>query len=383
LEIEKREIFLDKLLTLFLIYNFTLLSFQEPIYKKIVSPFGDTIYHHLELSLSDFYPKIMNGGNACVGLETTRSMAERVVATAAINGGFYRAGICLGASIGLSKIDGELSSMAVGQRGAIGWSKANSKSLIDRIEANISFSINNQPFKIHGINQELCVDGLTLYTSSYSRTTLTPNGTPEYLLWPNGFISYLGNQGSCEIPKGCSILSLGKKVSPFRLNPMNSFYKLEYQVIPLLSKGTKINWKDFDQILQAGPILVYQNELVIDQFKEPFPQEIRKDQKYARTAIGLRPNGNWLIVAAEASKATKTIGVTLYELAEHMKKSGCTYALNLDGGGSSTFYYNGKIRSKPSSSTQTPVGHPNIFYTSSDGERPVGNCIVFLPKNRN
>ena len=40
-------------------------------------------------------------------------------------------------------------------------------------------------------------------------------------------------------------------------------------------------------------------------------------------------------------------GLTLEELAERMAELGCEIALNLDGGGSTTMYFNGEIVNQP------------------------------------
>lgn len=42
-----------------------------------------------------------------------------------------------------------------------------------------------------------------------------------------------------------------------------------------------------------------------------------------------------------------SIGMTLMELANYMKSIGCIGAINLDGGGSTVMYVDGKIVNKP------------------------------------
>ncbi|MEE8586404.1 MAG: phosphodiester glycosidase family protein [Acidobacteriota bacterium] len=57
--------------------------------------------------------------------------------------------------------------------------------------------------------------------------------------------------------------------------------------------------------------------------------------------------------------------MTLGELARFMRSLGCSQALNLDGGGSSTFYFEGQVRNSPSDFGK---------------ERPVSDAIVFIQK---
>jgi exopolysaccharide biosynthesis protein len=56
--------------------------------------------------------------------------------------------------------------------------------------------------------------------------------------------------------------------------------------------------------------------------------------------------------------------MTLPELADFMHKLGCTEAMNLDGGGSTTFWLNGKVMNSPSD------GH----------ERHIANGLILVKK---
>ncbi len=64
--------------------------------------------------------------------------------------------------------------------------------------------------------------------------------------------------------------------------------------------------------------------------------------RHARTAMGVRADGHIVIVIAEQG-INKTNGLTLPALANLMQSLKCQYAINLDGGGSSTLYLDGKI----------------------------------------
>ncbi len=63
-------------------------------------------------------------------------------------------------------------------------------------------------------------------------------------------------------------------------------------------------------------------------------------QANARTAVGLRADGSliWLMVAQKKSHS----GMTLAEVADFLRDLGVVKALNLDGGTSSSLYYQGK-----------------------------------------
>ena len=69
-----------------------------------------------------------------------------------------------------------------------------------------------------------------------------------------------------------------------------------------------------------------------------------------RTAIGVIEESDCsvhYIVIVSDGRTSESSGLTLYEMAELMKSYGVTTAYNLDGGGSSTMYFNGQVINKP------------------------------------
>lgn len=65
-----------------------------------------------------------------------------------------------------------------------------------------------------------------------------------------------------------------------------------------------------------------------------------------RTAIGVLANGHYVFVVSDG-RTSKSAGLTLVKLAEFMARIGCRIAYNLDGGGSSTMYFNGRVINNP------------------------------------
>ena len=65
-----------------------------------------------------------------------------------------------------------------------------------------------------------------------------------------------------------------------------------------------------------------------------------------RTAIGQTSANNFTFVVSDG-RTSESEGLSLKELATFMQALGCTTAYNLDGGGSSTMYYNGTVINNP------------------------------------
>lgn len=95
-------------------------------------------------------------------------------------------------------------------------------------------------------------------------------------------------------------------------------------------------------LLAFGPSLVENGEIVVDTNSE-VGQSMASNP---RTAIGIIDENHCIIVVSDG-RTSESQGLSLYELAEVMKSYGVKTAYNLDGGGSSTLYFNGQVINKP------------------------------------
>ncbi|MGT2847245.1 phosphodiester glycosidase family protein [Streptococcus massiliensis] len=95
-------------------------------------------------------------------------------------------------------------------------------------------------------------------------------------------------------------------------------------------------------LLAFGPSLVENGEISVDTNSE-VGQSMSSNP---RTAIGIIDENHYIIVVSDG-RTSESKGLSLYQLAEVMKSYGVKTAYNLDGGGSSTLYFNGKVVNKP------------------------------------
>ena len=95
-------------------------------------------------------------------------------------------------------------------------------------------------------------------------------------------------------------------------------------------------------LLAFGPSLVENGEIVVNTNSE-VGQSMASNP---RTAIGIIDENHYIIVVSDG-RTSESQGISLYELAEVMKSYGVKTAYNLDGGGSSTLYFNGQVINKP------------------------------------
>lgn len=96
------------------------------------------------------------------------------------------------------------------------------------------------------------------------------------------------------------------------------------------------------QVLSFGPALLENSTISVSQNEEVGKAKASNP----RTAIGILDDLHYVFVVSDG-RTSESTGLSLYQLAEFMKGLGVTTAYNLDGGGSSTMYFNGKIINNP------------------------------------
>ncbi len=127
----------------------------------------------------------------------------------------------------------------------------------------------------------------------------------------------------------------------------------EYTTEELVSQGV---WQAFS----FGPELVEDGQITVTQ-----NQEVGKAMaSNPRTAIGMIAPNHYVFVVSDG-RTNESEGLSLYQLAQFMQKLGVTTAYNLDGGGSSTMYFNGEVINNPTTTGNIKErGVSDIVYIS-------------------
>ena len=84
-----------------------------------------------------------------------------------------------------------------------------------------------------------------------------------------------------------------------------------------------------------------------------------------RSAIGFKNDGTFIIVTVDGREKT-SVGMTLNELAKLMKRIGCDYAMNFDGGSSSALYVKGNIANSAHNKEGIPVSNALIVQEANN-----------------
>ena len=105
---------------------------------------------------------------------------------------------------------------------------------------------------------------------------------------------------------------------------------------------------DARQILSFGPALVLDGDISVTS-KDEVGKAMASNP---RTAIGIIDELHYVFVVSDG-RTNESEGLSLYELAAFMQSLDVSVGYNLDGGGSSTMVFNGKVINNPTTSGKT------------------------------
>jgi hypothetical protein len=212
-----------------------------------------------------------------------------------------------------------------------------------------------------GLNEERTNNGMVLFTPRIGSSTRASGGI-ELILENDGAgpwlplrpgLSYrarvrtVRDQGDSAVAAGTMVLSISPQLISHLPKPGAG---LSLQI----STATTPDLKGVETAMGGGPALVRDGKAI-----KMNGAEVR----HPRTAIGWNKT-HFFMVEIDGRQPSLSVGMTLSELAAHMIKLGCEEAMNLDGGGSSTFWVYGQVMNSPSE------GH----------ERGMANALVLIQK---
>ena len=136
---------------------------------------------------------------------------------------------------------------------------------------------------------------------------------------------------------------------------------------PLQQNG--IQWSNVRNAIGGGPNLVSNGQVNVSYNEEVmFDSGVGRDNGDPRTAIGYTASGKMILFVVDGRR--NGIGLSLPQVANVMIQLGCVQAINLDGGGSSTFYAGGTTRNTPSDGSERLVASAFIIAPVSKNSVP-------------
>lgn len=314
---------------------------------------GPSTIHVLEMDPQYARLEIALGWDTVLGRESLLSIVRRKGALAGINGGYFEVnGDADGLPIGALKVNGRWVAEPTPDRSVFGWDPKTGEAVIGRLELTTSVMIGSDHFQVDGLNRPRKANETILYTDLYHRTTLTDPGGVEVKIGQDGrVIEVLDLQGDQVIPQGGYVLSFG----PEAIADYATIEDGEEVVIKFDAAdpdAPQINWNQLPWLIGGTPLLVRNDRIVTDYKRERIiPSFVRF--RHPRTALGIKEDGSLLLVVVDGRRLFSP-GISIPDLATVMKSLGAIYALNLDGGKSSTLVIGSQVMNQPSGDSTEP-----------------------------
>ena len=279
---------------------------------------------------------------------TISSIANSKNAIAAINGTYFK--FQSGVPLGTLMIDGKVYTGPVYDRVALGIFDDGFD--VARVQLNATISGSGEKVKVDNINQpRMLSTHVLVYTPEWGRTSPY---APKYgmsLRVADGKITK-ASANPLDIPQNGYVISGPKKL----LQPLlkNKDVKLSIKTVP--------EWNGVKHIISGGPYLVKNGEVFVDMTAQKLGAIGGRNP---RTAVGYTSDNNLIFVTADGREGS-SIGMTLMELARFMQSLGCIGAINLDGGGSTVMYVDGKVVNKPQVKGGIPLSNALVLSVVED-----------------
>jgi hypothetical protein len=324
-------------------------------------------------SLLEIQSRHANGG--ALGLSTLRDQIADATpqfgkVVAAINGGFYQRDTAYaGAARGLQVASGEVLSAPTGSPCL--WLDVGGNPHLEEVTSEFRVTLPDGRTTPFGLNEARADDAVVLYTPAVGSSTHTTNGL-ELVLERHTSIRWLplrmGQFYSARVREvrsgGNTPLSPDVMVLSFGPTAVKQFAGLPQNAVLQISTASSPSLSVARNALSGGPVLVRGAK---QQKFRAAPDDAYEYssmlERHPRSAIGW--NREWyFLVEVDGRQRDLSVGMTLEELSNCLVRLGCEEALNLDGGGSSTLWFDGEVRNNP-----------------CDGyERTIANSVVVVQK---
>ncbi len=312
------------------------------------------------------------------GSEKTSEIARRKNAIVAINGSFFdfagpnKLFAKIQSMLGFDystipvyalKIKGCWFSLSSTATGLVGW-RNDQAAIFDSGKISLFLKIGENRCPVNKLNSAVAMEFPTVYTYAYRVTPTNSQNLIEITI-ADGRVTKIQQDSH-----GGTIIPANGFVYSFIRDKYNGVELSKIATGDLVSQDVKLNdgpsnLDDMEYVLGSTPLLVKEGGIV------PYLSD-RKSSFYVgrhpRTAIGIMDDGTWVLVVIDGRQEI-SVGFTILELANYMKKLGCKEALNLDGGGSTTMVIKGHVVNSPS-------GHE---WGIIKKEQPVSHAILVLP----
>lgn len=276
-------------------------------------------------------------------------MARRAGAIAGLNAGYFAMN---GNPLGLLIDRGKVICSPIYSRSSFGIYNQK-RTIFGNPEFSGRITLPSGELEVSHLNEKREDGKVVVFTPEFGESTRTTSEGIEVAV-SNGKVIETGGS-DLEIPSDGFVIAVhGKR--PASLNDLSEGDAVTFD------RGVTPPWNLCDVAIGGGPRLLKDGQVSVTGREERFDRGFT-GQRAPRSAFGATADGRMIFLAVDGRHPPANCGVSLHEAALILKKMGCVHALNLDGGGSTAMFVNGRIVNTP-----------------SDGaEREVSTAILVLP----
>lgn len=321
-----------------------------------------------------FQIRAVHAGGGAVGLSRLSDQARplgspQAIPIAAINGDFYqRDGPYAGDPRGLQIVQGELLSAPSGT--ASFWIDAAGVPQTTNTFSRFQVTWPDGTTTPMGLNGNRSFTGVELYTPALGRNTQTRGGR-EFILDPATNSPWLPLQPEKIYRAKVREVRDGGSSPIFASTMVLSAAPQLFRKIPVIQPGAQLTistaiapaFPGVRTAISGGPVLLRDGKPPPLRSRSFESSDFRSQERHPRSAIGWNDD-YFFLVEVDGRRSNLSVGMTLGELASFLIDLGCRDALNLDGGGSATLWYNGRVQNSP----------------CEGAERFIGNSLVVLQR---
>jgi hypothetical protein len=332
----------------------------------------------LRLDLTKVRLDVHHAFDKAIGVEPTSTIAARHGAVAAINAGFFRLdkSVFAGDASGILKIDSVTLSESMNDRIALLISnlKKRTEVYFGWIRLDERISSKRMSMALSGLNRERKDNEVIRYTPEFARTTLTDSNGVEVTVRKGRVVAILDRTGRTPIPADGYVLSASGSLRERLMSELKLGQKINLLTAPTVDNlGPDQPYLELlsaystaDDIVGGVSRLLRKGSVALSWEQEKASKSFA-ETRHPRTAVARLKDGKFLMITVDGRQAGVSVGMNLRELAEYLLSLGAIDAMNLDGGGSTTMFVDGKVVNTPS---------------DKEGERKVSDAIVVtLRKN--
>jgi hypothetical protein len=330
-----------------------------------------------------------HAGGGALGLSTLRDQIGDLdtragTPVAGINGGFYRRdSVYAGASRGLQIIRGEAISAPTGS--ACFWVDIGGEPHLTNVASRFQVTMPDGTTTSFGLNEARTNNGIVLYTPAVGNSTRTTNGLELVLERAGGrwLPLRMGQHYSArvrEVREGGNTL-LSPDIMILSLDPsrVKQFARLETNALLQISTASSPSLSVARAALSGGPILVREGKRQKIRAAADNAYEFSSMlERHPRSAIGWNQD-SYFLVEVDGRQQDLSVGMTLDELSTFLVKLGCQEAMNLDGGGSSTLWYDGEVRNNPCDGYERTIAN-SLMVLRKEPKANGGHATTQMPK---